>query len=105
MTGEIIATQGRSHVREAIQEFADGNLRAKLLEVLCCEGCIMGAGMTADLPLFVRRQRVSEFVCQRMKSIDEPTWQKRSRSQPHRYRWTAHSVPRTSEFRNRTKKS
>ena len=75
MTGEIIATQGRSHVREAIQEFADGNLRAKLLEVLCCEGCIMGAGMTADQPLFVRRQHVSEFVCKRMNSIDHQTWQ------------------------------
>ena len=58
LTGEIVATQGRSHVLEAIKEFADGDLGAKLLEVLCCEGCIMGAGMTNDLPLFNRRRRV-----------------------------------------------
>jgi len=75
MTGEIIATQGRSHVRDAIQEFADGNLGAKLLEVLCCEGCIMGAGMTSDLPLFARRRQVSEFVCRHIKSLDKQTWQ------------------------------
>ena len=45
MTGEVVATQGRSHVLDAIKEFADGDLGAKLLEVLCCEGCIMGAGI------------------------------------------------------------
>ncbi len=74
MTGEIVATQGQAHVREAIQEFADGNLGANLLEVLCCDGCIMGAGMTGDLPLFLRRQRVSDFVCQRMASVDTGRW-------------------------------
>jgi signal transduction histidine kinase/iron only hydrogenase large subunit-like protein len=79
MTGEIIATQGRTHVREAIQELADGNLNAKLLEVLCCEGCIMGAGMTSDSPMFVRRQRVSEFVCRHMESIDQNTWESKLR--------------------------
>lgn len=75
MTGEIIATQGRHHVREAIQEFADGNLGAKLLEVLCCEGCIMGAGMTCDQPLFVRRRKVGEYVGQRMAAIDTQQWE------------------------------
>ncbi len=74
MTGDIVATQGRTHVREAIQEFSDGNLGAKLLEVLCCDGCIMGAGMTGDVPLFLRRQRVSDFVCRRMESIDSEDW-------------------------------
>ena len=62
LTGEIVATQGRSHVLEAIKEFADGDLGAKLLEVLCCEGCIMGAGLTNDLPLFNRRRRVRTYV-------------------------------------------
>ncbi len=74
MTGDIVATQGRSHVREAIQEFADGNLGAKLLEVLCCDGCIMGAGMTHEMPLFVRRQRVSDFAGRRIESLDTASW-------------------------------
>ena len=58
LTGEVVATQGRTHMVEAIKEFADGDLAAKLLEVLCCEGCIMGAGMSNDLPLFNRRRQV-----------------------------------------------
>jgi iron only hydrogenase large subunit-like protein len=69
ITGEIISTQGRNHVREVIQEFADRNLRVKLLEVLCCEGCIMGAGMTSEQPLFFRRRRVAEYVSRRMATL------------------------------------
>ncbi|MHB8951405.1 MAG: [Fe-Fe] hydrogenase large subunit C-terminal domain-containing protein [Pirellulaceae bacterium] len=76
MTGEIISTQGRNHVREVIQEFADRNLRVKLLEVLCCEGCIMGAGMTSEQPLFFRRRRVAEYVSQRMAALSSGTWKR-----------------------------
>ncbi|MHB8970525.1 MAG: [Fe-Fe] hydrogenase large subunit C-terminal domain-containing protein [Pirellulaceae bacterium] len=76
MTGEIISTQGRNHVREVIQEFADRNLRVKLLEVLCCEGCIMGAGMTSEQPLFFRRRRVAEYVTHRMAALSAGTWKK-----------------------------
>ena len=44
MTGEVVATEGRSHTFEAIREFCAGDLGSRLLEALCCEGCIMGAG-------------------------------------------------------------
>ncbi len=75
MTGEIVATQGSHHVREAIQEFATGDLGARLLEVLCCEGCIMGAGITNSVPLFNRRRRVREHVCQRLATLDHKAWE------------------------------
>lgn len=74
MTGEIIGTQGRSHMLEAIKEFAEGDLGARLLEVLCCEGCIMGPGITSDMPLFNRRRRVRTYVCHRVKHLDEQQW-------------------------------
>jgi nitrogen-specific signal transduction histidine kinase/iron only hydrogenase large subunit-like protein len=75
MTGEIIATQGRSHMLEAIKEFGEGDLGAKLLEVLCCEGCIMGPGVTSDLPLFNRRRHVRTYVCHRINGLDKAEWQ------------------------------
>jgi signal transduction histidine kinase/iron only hydrogenase large subunit-like protein len=62
MTGEVVATDGRTNFVEAIQAFASGNLDARLLEVLCCNGCIMGAGMTSMAPLFRRRTLVSRHV-------------------------------------------
>jgi signal transduction histidine kinase len=74
MTGEVIATQGRGHMQDAIKEFAEGDLGAKLLEILCCEGCIMGVGVSGDLPLFNRRRHVRTYVCHRTKALDREQW-------------------------------
>lgn len=72
--GEIVAVEGHAHVREAIKEFAAGDLGARLLEALCCEGCIMGAGIESRLPLFNRRRRVREYVCRREERTDPEAW-------------------------------
>jgi signal transduction histidine kinase/NAD-dependent dihydropyrimidine dehydrogenase PreA subunit len=74
MTGEVVATQGRRHMLEAIKEFAEGDLGSKLLEVLCCEGCIAGPGVTNDLSPFNRRRQIRLFVCDRMLSTDRAQW-------------------------------
>jgi signal transduction histidine kinase/iron only hydrogenase large subunit-like protein len=74
MTGEVVATQGNTHVPQAIKEFAEGDLGARLLEVLCCEGCIMGAGINNDLPLFSRRRLVRQYIAGRMDAFDIAHW-------------------------------
>ncbi len=74
MKGEVVAADGRTNFVEAIKEFAAGALDARLLEILACTGCIMGPGMTGDLPLFGRRSRVSAYVRERMKRFDERAW-------------------------------
>jgi iron only hydrogenase large subunit-like protein len=76
LTGEVVATQGRSHILEAVREFASGDLGARLLEVLCCEGCITGPGVNSDLTLFNRRRLVRTYVCHRMKQLDRDEWSK-----------------------------
>ncbi|MDY0059741.1 MAG: [Fe-Fe] hydrogenase large subunit C-terminal domain-containing protein [Myxococcota bacterium] len=62
MTGEVVAAAGRSSFLEVIKEFEHGDLDARLVEVLCCKGCIMGPGMTSREPLFRRRAAVSQQV-------------------------------------------
>jgi signal transduction histidine kinase len=74
MAGQVVATEGRSNFTEALREFAEGNLDARLLEVLACQGCIMGPGMTGNTPLFRRRSCVSRYVRSRMKTFDEQRW-------------------------------
>ncbi len=66
MDGRVVATDGRTNFVQAIREFGSGDLDARLLEVLCCNGCIMGAGMTTGAPLFSRRSRVSRYVRSRI---------------------------------------
>jgi signal transduction histidine kinase/NAD-dependent dihydropyrimidine dehydrogenase PreA subunit len=60
--GDVVAADGRAEFQDAIREFENGDLDARLLEVLCCTGCVMGPGMTTGAPLFGRRSRVSEYV-------------------------------------------
>jgi len=72
--GEVVAADGRSDFVKALEEFEQGSLDARLLEVLCCNGCVMGAGMTVPDPLFSRRSRVSRYVRQRMAQVDEKAW-------------------------------
>ena len=75
LTGEVVATQGRGHMVEAIKEFAEGDLGARLLELLCCEGCIMGSGISNELPLFNRRRHVRRYASYRMRTMDQARWQ------------------------------
>ena len=74
LNGHVVATEGRRNFVEALEEFQSGDMDARLLEVLCCEGCIMGAGMGTDIPLFQRRSRVSRYVRESLSRIDRRQW-------------------------------
>ena len=74
LTGEVVETHGRTNFVGAIKEFGSGVLDCKLLELLCCDGCIMGAGMTTTKPLFARRAEVSRYAQRRTRFNDMETW-------------------------------
>ena len=74
LSGDVIAADGRSNFVEAIKEFETGDLNARLLEVLCCHGCIMGSGMSTPAPLFSRRSAVSQYVRRRTGTLDLNQW-------------------------------
>jgi len=75
LPGNVLAADGRSDFVEAIKEFESGDLNVRLLEVLCCSGCIMGPGISSPLPLFSRRSRVIQYVRRRLKKLDVSLWQ------------------------------
>jgi len=67
VNSDVVASDGRESFVDAINEFELGSLNARLLEVLCCQGCIMGAGMPKPhMPLFKRRALVSAYVKARL---------------------------------------
>ena len=72
--GNVVVADGRSDFIEAVKEFGTGHMDARLLEVLCCNGCIMGPGFGNDLPRFSRRGKISEYVHNRMLTIDRQRW-------------------------------
>lgn len=68
--GTVVAADGRTKFTEAIREFESGDLDARLLETLCCSGCVMGAGMTTADPAFRRRNRISQYVRRKTAILD-----------------------------------
>ncbi|MBN1942549.1 MAG: 4Fe-4S binding protein [Phycisphaerae bacterium] len=80
VAGDVVTAEGRDEFLGALEEFRAGDLDAKLLEVLCCKGCIMGAGMTSREPLYSRRSHVSRYVRERTSRLDRGAWEAQMRS-------------------------
>jgi len=72
--GDIISANGKANFIDAIIEFSSGETTAKFLDILCCDGCLMGAGMTTKAPLFRRRALQSNFVRKIIKSREPGEW-------------------------------
>ncbi|MCK5741222.1 MAG: 4Fe-4S binding protein [Chlorobi bacterium] len=72
----LISQSGPTAFVEAIKEFSSGNVQNKMLEILCCKGCIMGAGMRTGDPLFRRRTRISQHMREVIKTRDKKEWEK-----------------------------
>jgi iron only hydrogenase large subunit-like protein len=76
ITGNIIAAEGRIDFQEAIREYEEGTIGGQHLELLCCEGCIMGPGMSKGGKQYNRRALVSNYAQQKMRELDMEEWRK-----------------------------
>jgi nitrogen-specific signal transduction histidine kinase/iron only hydrogenase large subunit-like protein len=76
ITGNIIAAEGRIGFQEALKEFEAGHIREQHMELLCCEGCIMGPGLSKNGKQYNRRALVSNYANRKMKIIDSEAWKK-----------------------------
>ncbi len=75
LDGEIVSADGRQNLVEAITDFEHGDTEARLLDILCCEGCIMGAGFSCEDPVFKRRSDVSQETRRRQSAFDQAAWE------------------------------
>jgi len=72
----IIVASGRVHFREAIKEFEEGLNKSQHLELLCCEGCIMGPGMTSNSKIFTKTTKIRNYVRAKLENFDKEAWRK-----------------------------
>ena len=75
VTGNIIAAEGRIDFQGALKEFESGLIRNQHMELLCCEGCIMGPGLSKNGKQYNRRLLVSSYASKKMSNIDMERWQ------------------------------
>lgn len=76
LTGDIVTANGKRDFVEAVKEFAENALDVRLLEILCCDGCIMGPGSDTKRPLYSRRSAVSEYVRGQYQTANKEEWER-----------------------------
>ncbi|MCX6302190.1 MAG: ATP-binding protein [Bacteroidia bacterium] len=75
ITGNIIAAEGRIDFQEALKEFEAGLIKKQHVELLCCEGCIMGPGLSKNGKQYNRRTLISSYANGKMQQEDHNAWQ------------------------------
>ena len=70
----VIVAEGRDNFQEAIREYKLGAISSQHLELLCCEGCIMGPGTSKNGKKFSRRARVMDYVLNKLEDLDTDKW-------------------------------
>jgi len=71
---DVVATDGLKGFTSVLEEFSEGTLEARLVEMLSCHGCIEGPGVTSQETLFKRRARVSHYARKRSEQLDRKAW-------------------------------
>ncbi len=72
---ETIVVEGKSRVAEIIDEIKSGNIKSKFVDILFCEGCISGPGIDSDLNYYSKREKVINYVHDKINSFDKRVWQ------------------------------
>ena len=71
----IFVASGKENFREAIKEFKEDPLTSQHLELLCCEGCIMGPGMSKRGSHFSKTARIRNYVTEKLERLDYEKWE------------------------------
>jgi two-component system NtrC family sensor kinase len=62
LQNSVLVTEGKDRVMAALKELADGKSKARMIDVLFCEGCINGPKMTNTMSVFARKEMLTDYV-------------------------------------------
>ena len=62
LQNSVLVTEGKDRVLPALKELAEGKSKARVLDVLFCEGCINGPKMTNTMSVFARKEMLTDHI-------------------------------------------
>jgi two-component system, NtrC family, sensor kinase len=62
LQNSVLVTEGKDRVLSAVRELADGRSKARVLDLLFCEGCINGPKMTNAMGVVARKEALADHV-------------------------------------------
>jgi len=62
LQNSVIVTEGKDRVTSALKELAEGRSKARMFDLLFCEGCINGPKMPGSLGVFARKEMLTDYI-------------------------------------------
>jgi signal transduction histidine kinase/NAD-dependent dihydropyrimidine dehydrogenase PreA subunit len=62
LQNNVLVTEGKDRVLPVFRELSEGKSRARVLDVLFCEGCINGPKMANNLSVFARKEILTDHI-------------------------------------------
>jgi two-component system, NtrC family, sensor kinase len=69
LQNSVLVTEGKDRVLPALKELAEGKSKARVLDVLFCEGCINGPKMTNSMSVFARKEMLTDHINEHARSM------------------------------------
>lgn len=85
LNSDFIVAEGRDEFIETINEFDQTHADARLLDVLSCQGCYAGPGMTSKDTMLQRRAQVCRYARERLEHLAPEEWAE-IQAAPERYK-------------------
>ncbi len=76
MNNEVIVTEGKQRIFKLLESLKSGDVKANLVDVLFCEGCINGPFMDASVNHFTRKQKVVAYTDALRSKTNYAEWKK-----------------------------
>ena len=62
LQNSVLVTEGKDRVMSALKELAEGKSKARIFDLLLCEGCINGPKMSNSMGAFARKEMLADYI-------------------------------------------
>ncbi len=62
LENDLLVTEGKDRVMTVLKEIAEGQSKARLFDVLFCEGCINGPKIGSGLSVFAKKEMLTDYI-------------------------------------------
>ncbi|UCF99821.1 MAG: 4Fe-4S binding protein [Spirochaetaceae bacterium] len=62
LENDVLITEGKNRVLGVLKEMEEGKSKAKLFDLLFCEGCINGPKMPVEMSVFTRKEQLTDYI-------------------------------------------
>ena len=75
MSGRFMAAEGLEEFTEALRNLEHGDVDADFLDILCCNGCLMGPGVTSRASRYSRQAALRRYASKSYHRIKITEWE------------------------------